>query len=39
MTAYRCAHCGTLLPDQDSKCPYHPDGIVEAFDDGDPQPE
>jgi hypothetical protein len=38
MIAYRCAHCGEHLA-EGATCPNHPDGIVEAYDDGNPQPE
>ena len=45
MIVYRCAHCGELLgpvPQEPApRCPNHPNGVVEQYEDGDgtPQPE
>lgn len=42
MQAYRCAHCGRDLgespQDVEPDCPDRPDGVVEVFDDADPEP-
>ena len=43
MLVYRCAHCGEILGPvpqvPEPICPNHPDGVVQEYDDGDPQPE
>lgn len=39
MLAYRCIHCGFVLghaPQLEPACPDHPQGVVEVFDDADP---
>lgn len=40
MLAYRCIHCGFVLgtapTDVEPACPDHPQGVVEVFDDADP---
>lgn len=44
MLVYRCAHCGEILGEvvdgvPQPACPTHPDGVVEAHENGDPQPQ
>lgn len=40
MLTYRCVHCGRALglfpQDVDPDCPDHPQGVVEVFEDADP---
>ena len=42
MLTYRCVHCGHelgLVPQSpEPACPDHPNGVVEVFDDADPEP-
>ena len=44
MLVYRCAHCGEELgpvinAEPAPHCPNHPDGVVEVYENGDPQTE
>lgn len=43
MIVYRCAHCGEILgqvpQDTEPRCPNHPDGVVQEYDNGDTESE